>query len=167
VTGVFNTAWTALTGFGTWLYNAATGVFNTAWTFLTNLGSDIYNGIWDKVKDIGGEAYKAFRNAIASLLNSISNIELPLVGKPCKGLFGTIPMLASGGIVTQPTLAMIGERGAEAVIPLNKAGQFGMGQGQGMNVTIQVNAPIYGVEDLERTIRDMMSREQLGYTGYR
>lgn len=165
VTGVFNTAWTALTGFGTWLWGEITGVFEDAWDFLTDLGSDIYNGIWDKVKDIGGEAYKALHNAIASLLNSIANIELPLVGKPFKGLFGTIPMLASGGIVTQPTLAMIGERGAEAVIPLNKAGQLGMGQG--MNVTIQMNAPVYGVDDLERTIRDLLSREQLSYSGYR
>ena len=32
-----------------------------------------------------------------------------------------IPHLASGGIVTRPTLAVIGERGPEAVIPLNGA----------------------------------------------
>jgi hypothetical protein len=36
-----------------------------------------------------------------------------------------IPMLANGGIVTGPTLAMIGERGPEAVIPLNRAGAMG------------------------------------------
>jgi hypothetical protein len=48
-----------------------------------------------------------------------------------------IPMLADGGIVTSPTLAMIGERGPEAVIPLT-----GRNAGAGMgdtNVTIQVN----------------------------
>ena len=46
-------------------------------------------------------------------------------------------MLADGGIVTSPTLAMIGERGPEAVIPLT-----GRNAGAGMgdtNVTIQVN----------------------------
>lgn len=32
-----------------------------------------------------------------------------------------IPQLASGGIVTEPTLALIGERGPEAVIPLDRA----------------------------------------------
>ena len=31
-----------------------------------------------------------------------------------------IPMLAKGGIVTAPTLAMIGERGPEAVLPLER-----------------------------------------------
>jgi hypothetical protein len=34
---------------------------------------------------------------------------------------GTIKVGATGGIVTQPTMALIGEAGPEAVIPLNKA----------------------------------------------
>jgi hypothetical protein len=46
-----------------------------------------------------------------------------------------IPMLANGGIVTGPTLAMIGEAGPEAVIPLDRMG----GMGGGNNVTINVN----------------------------
>lgn len=41
---------------------------------------------------------------------------------------GTIPKMAEGGIVTKPTLAMIGEgNGAEAVIPLSKLGKMGGG----------------------------------------
>jgi hypothetical protein len=49
-----------------------------------------------------------------------------------------IPMLAQGGIVTSPTLALIGEgNGPEAVIPLNRMNEFGMGGGN--NVTINVN----------------------------
>jgi hypothetical protein len=36
-----------------------------------------------------------------------------------------IPRLAEGGIVTRPTLAMIGEAGPEAVIPLNRLGNGG------------------------------------------
>jgi SLT domain-containing protein len=43
-------------------------------------------------------------------------------------------MLAEGGIVTSATLAMIGEKGPEAVIPLDRMGQMG-----GSNVTINVN----------------------------
>lgn len=31
-----------------------------------------------------------------------------------------VPAMAAGGLVTKPTLAMVGERGAEAVIPLNR-----------------------------------------------
>jgi hypothetical protein len=36
-----------------------------------------------------------------------------------------IPMLAAGGIVSSPTLAMIGEKGPEAVIPLSQMGNMG------------------------------------------
>ena len=45
-----------------------------------------------------------------------------------------IPMLANGGIVTGPTLALIGEAGPEAVIPLDRMGSMG----GGANVTINV-----------------------------
>lgn len=35
-----------------------------------------------------------------------------------------VPFLADGGIITAPTLAMVGEKGTEAVIPLNRLGDF-------------------------------------------
>jgi len=45
------------------------------------------------------------------------------------GFMPNIPMLAEGGIVTAPTLAMIGEGGqSEAVIPLDRLGELGGGQ---------------------------------------
>lgn len=47
-----------------------------------------------------------------------------------------IPYLAAGGIVTRPTLAMIGEAGPEAVIPLGK----GVGGGSSYTYNITVNA---------------------------
>jgi len=43
-------------------------------------------------------------------------------------------MLAKGGIVTGPTIAMIGEAGSEAVIPLDRLGSFG-----GNTITVNVN----------------------------
>jgi hypothetical protein len=45
-----------------------------------------------------------------------------------------IPAMATGGIVTGPTLALIGEAGPEAVVPLDRMGSMG-----GNNVTINVN----------------------------
>jgi hypothetical protein len=45
-------------------------------------------------------------------------------------------MLADGGFVTQPTLALIGEAGPEAVIPLSGMGASGAGGSQ-INVYIQ------------------------------
>jgi TP901 family phage tail tape measure protein len=47
-----------------------------------------------------------------------------------------IPRLAKGGIVSQPTTALIGERGPEAVIPLSRAGG-NLGQ---TNINLTVNA---------------------------
>jgi len=48
-----------------------------------------------------------------------------------------IALLAAGGIVTAPTLAVIGEAGPEAVIPLNRAG--GMGGGP---MTVNIYMPV-------------------------
>ena len=55
-----------------------------------------------------------------------------------------IPALAKGGIVTKPTLALIGEAGPEAVVPLGK----GKGTG-GINITIN------GAIDPEATARQI------------
>ena len=46
----------------------------------------------------------------------------------------TIPAFAAGGVVTAPTLGLIGEAGPEAIIPLNKAG------GMGTTINLTVNA---------------------------
>jgi hypothetical protein len=48
-----------------------------------------------------------------------------------------IPAMADGGVITSgPQLALIGEAGPEAVIPLDRLGEFG---GGGTSVTINVN----------------------------
>ena len=38
------------------------------------------------------------------------------------GMLSMVPHFASGGIVTGPTLALIGEAGPEAVVPLGQMG---------------------------------------------
>jgi tape measure domain-containing protein len=55
----------------------------------------------------------------------------------------TIPGLADGGIVTKPTLAMIGEGGeSEAVIPLSKLNQVGGSGDLTINVNNQSGVPV-------------------------
>ena len=56
-----------------------------------------------------------------------------------------IPFMADGGIVTRPTLAMIGERGSEAVIPLSKADTM---SGDTYNITINSKIADDGLPDL-------------------
>jgi hypothetical protein len=82
--------------------------------------------------------YKSLFNGIAKLWNSTVgklSFGIPswVPGIGGKGFsVPNIPYLAEGGIVTGPTLAMIGERGPEAVIPLS-----GRGGGMG-NYTINI-----------------------------
>jgi hypothetical protein len=84
--------------------------------------------------------YKGIFNGIATLWNNTIGKLSFKVPSWVPGLGGkgfdvpNIPMLAEGGIVTSATLAMIGEKGPEAVIPLDRMGQMG-----GNNVTINVN----------------------------
>ena len=58
-----------------------------------------------------------------------------------------IPKMASGGIVNGPTLAMIGEAGPEAVIPLSKMGRMGGG-----NYTINVQGGISSSADIGEAV---------------
>ena len=97
-----------------------------------------------------GAVFGGPAGAISSLLkisDAIYGAILPSTqGTPAggagSGLRGTlmqelkgIPAMAAGGVVTGPTLALIGEAGPEAVIPLDRMGSMGGGN----NVTINVN----------------------------
>ena len=59
--------------------------------------------------------------------------------------------MATGGIVTGPTMALLGESGPEAVIPLSKAGGLGMGGGVTINVNGgDPNAVVQALQDYVR-----------------
>ena len=104
--------------------------------------------------------YKAMFNGIASLWNNTFgklSFKIPsfVPGIGGKGFdVPNIPMLAQGGIVTSPTLAMIGEgAGPEAVIPLDRMGEFGMGGGGGVTINVQGGDPQAVVDALTRWYR--------------
>jgi uncharacterized membrane protein YjjP (DUF1212 family) len=65
----------------------------------------------------------------------------------------TIPKMAEGGIVNGPTLALIGEAGPEAVIPLN-----GRNSGMGVNVTINVSGGISTSAEIGRSVVDALTQ---------
>jgi phage-related protein len=91
--------------------------------------------------------YKGIFNGIAKAWNSTIgklSFDIPswVPGLGGKGFsVPKIPMLAQGGIVTQPTLAIVGEAGPEAVIPLDRMGSMGGG------MTITVNAGLVSSPD--------------------
>jgi Rad3-related DNA helicase len=67
-----------------------------------------------------------------------------------KDLLANIPKMAEGGIVNQPTLALIGEAGSEAVVPLNQMG------GMGTNVVINVAGSVISEGELQSVIQDAL-----------
>ncbi|SHK49056.1 phage tail tape measure protein, TP901 family, core region [Paramaledivibacter caminithermalis DSM 15212] len=98
----------------------------------------IWNGIISGIKGSINKIISAI-NIFTKGMNKIS-FSIPswvpgLGGKSFGFNIPQIPMLASGGIVTKPTLAMIGEAGPEAIVPLSK----GIGTGNYINLTITGN----------------------------
>jgi hypothetical protein len=90
---------------------------------MLNIVKGVFNGIGS-----------AWNNTFGKISFKIPNIP----GLPGRGTtveFPKIPALAEGGIVTGPTLALIGEAGPEAVIPLDRAG--GLGGGNTIHVHVQ------------------------------
>ena len=62
-----------------------------------------------------------------------------------------ITPLATGGIVTSPTLSLIGERRPEAVVPLDEGGF-------GATYNVYITGDVYGVSDLETRIEKAIQR---------
>jgi hypothetical protein len=93
-----------------------TGIYHTfAWIF-GNIGGAISGGI-----NAGLNAIKGLWNATVGRVSFSVPSWVPVFG----GDKWAFPQMAEGGIVTSPTLAMIGERGPEAVVPLGRGGGVG------------------------------------------
>ena len=129
-------------------------VTSAAWDFIEGIVNTIGNGIKSMIGLI-----KAEINGLISLVNkAIQAIDAIHVTLPFgMGTIGfnipTIPLLAEGGIVTKPTLAMIGEAGTEAVIPLSKMGNMG----GGINVVVNVQGSVVQEQDLAISVRDQIA----------
>lgn len=94
---------------------------------IKNRISGKFSGMFDGLRSAFFSAVNAVIRGWNSLSFSLPSVDLGPLGKVGGFTLNTpnIPYLAKGGIVTGPTLAMIGEAGAEAVIPLDRLGQFG------------------------------------------
>jgi phage-related protein len=152
----------------TYIARGVTGLADAAWNnikgFAAVLGEKVM-GIADSIKAIGRkiidyiiDGFEAAASGIVSGLKGIINKAIDLVnggirkvnslsrkvnkilpGDPI-GQIGEIPRLAKGGIVRSPTLALIGEAGPEAVVPLS-------GRNAGMGMTINVQAGLVANPD--------------------
>lgn len=100
-------------------------------------------GVWDAVKVKAISAFDGIKSALRGTMTFILSKVNKFIGglnnvlSKVPGLKLNIPQLpafAEGGIVTRPTVGLIGEAGAEAVIPLSKLGKGGLGGGTTINI---------------------------------
>jgi hypothetical protein len=107
----------------------------------------IFGGIKFWINNVTIPAFEAMYTVAKTIFNAIAKIWNNTFGKLSFNIPGwvpgiggkgfdvpNIPMLAEGGIVTSAQLAIIGEKGPEAVIPLSKMGDMGGGGGITVNV---------------------------------
>lgn len=128
------------------VWDIITWPFRHAWDsikYVVDLLRNAFSGFLDSLRYVFGQVYDIltypFRramDAIKWLWNSTIGgfgfslpSWIPVVG----GKEFRIPEMATGGIVTRPTIALIGEAGPEAVIPLSRA-SAGMGATYIVNV---------------------------------
>jgi hypothetical protein len=107
-------------------------VFGAMKYWINNVTIPAFQTLLAVVKTIFNGIASAWNNTVGKLSFSVPSWVPGIGGKGFD--MPDIPMLANGGIVTSPTLALIGERGPEAVIPLSGP-NAGAGMG-GMNITI-------------------------------
>ena len=102
---------------------------------------------WELIKNTVVKAIDEIKGAVSTMFSitfpqltrvlTLANSVISAVNKATGSNIGTIPgipAMANGGIVTSPTLAMIGEAGPEAVIPLSRGGGRGFGAGVTINI---------------------------------
>ncbi|MDG7143204.1 hypothetical protein OVO55_07835 [Streptococcus pneumoniae] len=135
----------ALSSVSNWFGEMFTNAYNAVKNAFSSIGV-FFKGVWDTVKSIFvnagqmvGEAVGgAFKSAVNAVLGTIENVVNGFIGMingvlgvvrnlPGLGWVGSVstvslPRLARGGIVDSPTIAMIGEAGKEAVVPLENTG---------------------------------------------
>lgn len=108
---------------------------------------------------IKGTFTAAFNGIASAWNNSVGKLSFTIpdiAGVPNRGekfSMPKIPLLDTGGIVTAPTLAMVGERRPEAVIPLEELDRYVGGLGGGRPISI------YGVQDIDQFAAELARRE--------
>ncbi len=150
VKGITSAAWGAILGVVHGATSAIEGAVRSMVGTVTGLFSSL-EGAWERLRNAAGKAihfvvdtavlrtvhaiiqgildvWNALRSAASHVINFVIHVSAPHIPKVGGGI-PFVPGIASGGLVTRPTLAMVGEAGPEVVIPLNKMGNFGGGGG--------------------------------------
>jgi hypothetical protein len=153
VTGLGGFIWDKISGIGEYLLDKIKGIAGSFRDIGSAIGEWIVNAAKGAVSGLGDILKSAVLAPIRFIASKIKDNWPDLPGLPGPpGFLDTLSRVglgATGGIVTRPTLAVIGEAGPEAVIPLNRTpgssplGTMGMGGG----ITINVQAGLVSTPD--------------------
>jgi phage-related protein len=104
-----------------------TGVFTGDWKKAWEGLSGIVGGIFQTIGSVIATPINVAIGAINGVIDSINKVQLkipnwvPIIGGNTYSVnIKKLPFLAQGGVVDKPTTALIGENGAEAVVPLER-----------------------------------------------
>ena len=109
IKNIFSGVWEAIVAIGKFFANGFIGIINLA---IKGVES-VLNFVIDGINALLSRVNKAINN-VGSLLGKSWDVNLHINRVSWRG----IPYLAEGGIALGPTMAMIGEKGKEAVLPL-------------------------------------------------
>lgn len=160
-TGDWDRAWSGVKQIFESIWNGITGMIGNFATFILNvvpsvlaagqaLGGALLDGIKAALSATAGFAGDIGQAVITAVKELINSQVIDRINSALKFSFDThiptvgtihidppdIPHLARGGIVTRPTLALIGESGPEAVIPLSR----GRGAVGATEIHLHINA---------------------------
>jgi hypothetical protein len=122
--GYLSNIWDTITSPFKRAADSISGFFNPVKKWFDDFPGKI-NSAWSGLKNIIEYPFKTAFNSIKWLWNSTVGgfgFSIPSWVPGAGGKSFTIPKMAQGGIVNRPTIALIGEAGPEAVVPLGHGG---------------------------------------------
>ena len=120
--------WETIKGTAKKALDGIVGFFSNVWTKITSLFSNVGTAIGNAIKNTVSSAVNKVLSTAVKLINgfiSAINGAIEIINaipgvKINKLKKLSVPKMATGGVVDKATLAMIGENGKEAVVPLEK-----------------------------------------------
>lgn len=156
ISAAWNTVWGAVTGVLSAVWGGIQSLWDSTGGKVVSFLATVWDGltgtwqkIWDGLTGIVKIAWEGIKNAVESAINFVIDIVNGFI-TACNWIpfvnIDPIPDVhfASGGIVTGPTVGLIGEREAEAVIPLSRLGAVmaevnAAGAASGGGTTVEIN----------------------------
>ena len=164
LTGLKN-AYHGIINFFKWLWDTIVAGVKTAFETIPVLIVKVINGLIDKLNTF----IEGFENTINRVVDRINSIEItnPFTGDEIwspsmsRVSFGRVPKLARGGIAYQPTQAIIGEAGREAVLPLENNTEWMDDLAERISLNQNVNIEFTGsLSQLARVLNPVIKKEQ-------